>query len=617
MNNLNHNIDPIDDFYNYCNNNWIKTNKIPSEYSYWNTFKELDLKNKNKIENIIKNTNNKTHDEKLIKYLYNTGKNLKKRDDQDLEYINHYIEKINKIETKEDIPKILALLHENSIGCLFNIFSSSDSKKSTINRLHLAHSFLSLPSKNYYFDQEFEKYRKNFKIYIKKLFKNKIDPDEIFNLEKSIANISLSNVNKRNSIKIYNKIYIDEFQNKFTFFNFKTYFSQLKIKTDILIYDNLQFYQKLDVLIKNISINQWKKYFHYSLLNNLSPYLSSYYKDISFTFYSKQLSGVKNQKNINEQSIIITNLYLDDIIGKKYVKKYFDKKSKKYIENIILKMKKTFSNKIDNLDWMSQKTKDNAKKKLKYMNYKIGYPNKSALKNYNNLKLNNKSFVNNILLCKKFLFRNNINKVDKKVNNDEWYMTPQTINAYYSPNKNEIVFPAAILQPPYFSIKQKNSQNYGAIGSIIGHEIIHGFDDQGRKFDYKGNLKEWWNRKDKILFKKESQKIIDLYNKQEIYGINVNGKLTLGENIADLGGVKLSMETLIDNYNDPDQLKYFFIAYANIWKTIMTKKESIRRLFEDPHAPNNCRVNCTLSNIEQFYTIFNSNNIPKNISKIW
>ena len=645
--NIDFNKNPQDDFYNFCNGKWLINNKIPKKYSSWNSFKELGNKNLLKIKTIIKECKNSNdHMKKLIYTLYKNGMNTKKRNKQDIKYIIPLLDKIHNLTTKKDISKIVSFLHKTGINCLFYIYIDADSKESSMNRLHISHSFLGLPNKDYYIDKKFENIQKEYKSYLYNLLKNikkkyiinKDYQNNIFEFEKKIATMTLSEANKRNSIKMYNKIKINNFCKKFKEFNWNIYFDELEINTENIIYDDAAFYEGIDMLIKNKSLETWKNYFYFCILDNLSPYLSTYYEKLEFDFYSKTLSGIKIKNPKWEMNVSIVNNYLDDAIGILFVKKYFNEKSKKYVEDMIKNFKKTFMKIINQLEWMEEKTKIESKKKLNSIIYKVGYPDKSTLINYNKLDLvSNKSnsFVENILTCKKFYSNIALKKLDKKVDIKEWHMSPQTVNAYYNPNQNEIVFPASILQPPFFSIKQSDAENYGSIGVIIGHEITHGFDDEGRKYNYNGNLYNWWTKKDVYKFKKEANKLVMQYNQHKINNIKVNGSLTLGENLADLGGIKIAMYSFLNkihkkmNNNDKkqnqitkktntntkitnikkisdfSQLQQFFISYATIWKSLITKKESIKRLKSNEHSPNNLRVNIPLSNIDLFYSTFN------------
>ena len=635
--NIDFDINPKDDFYHFCNNKWLLKNKIPDKYSSWGTFSQIQENNRQKIKELISNCKDK---ESLIcnqiNNLYKSGLDTRKKMVQDIEYIKQFINDIYNLRYKKDIMKIVAKFHSYEIDCLFNINVDSDSRESEINRLHFYHSFLGMPDREYYLSKELNFYKINYIKYIENLLKNiKTDyninnnyQERIFLFEKKIAKITVPNELKRDPLKTYNKFSIKSSIKKFSNLFLKEYFQTIKINPEYIIFDDINFYLELEKLILNESIQNWKEYFYFCLFNSLSPYLSKYYEDNYFLFYGKILSGQKKMKPLTERSLNKVNLYLEDAVGILFVQKYFNEKSKKYVEKMVIDFKKTLYQMILKLNWMSNSTKKKALQKLENISYKIGYPCQSTLKDYSKLKITNESYVKNILNCRNLDFNSDIEDIDKNVNKKKWHMSPQTTNAYYSPNLNEIVFPAAILQEPFFSIKHSDPQNYGGIGCIIGHELTHAFDDEGRYYDHKGDLNNWWNNEDKKKFIKESNKMILQYNNYQENNIHINGKLTLGENLADYGGIKISLKTMINNnpkilkeksktleeidkMDDFTSIQKFFISYANNWKLLKTEEDLVRQIKTDPHSPNNLRVNGPLSIIEEFHQCFNVNNSNK------
>ena len=627
--NIDFNINLKNDFYSFCNGNWIKKNKIPEKYSKWGTFEEVFEKNqKNIIEIITKCQKNNGLICQQICDLYQTGMNTEKRNRQGIQCIQFLIDKINNIKIKKNVMETIALLHSYEIDCLFSVYVSPDSKDSTMNRLHFNHSVLGMPDRDYYLSKEFKYYQIQYLKYIKNLLINFKHNDKdyfkkIFNFEKNIAMISLSKEIKRDPIRCYNKLSKKKYLEKFKNFYLDHYLNVLNIDPEYIIFDDINFYQKIETILQHKNLDLWKEYLIFCLISSMSPYLSFYYDKKYFIFYGKILSGQKKPKPLNEKITNTVNLYLEESIGTLFVEKYFNEESKKYVENMIQEFKKVLKTMILNLKWMNKETKKKAIQKLIHIDYKIGYPCNSTLKNYNQLEITSESYGKNILSCKHFDFSFDIKELDKKVNKKKWHMGPQTINAYYNPTCNEIVFPAAILQPPFFSIDHSEAQNYGGIGSIIGHEITHAFDDQGSLFDHVGNLHNWWKLEDKKKFMKESEKMKLQFENYKLSNMKINGKLTLGENIADYGGIKIALKALIQKNNnivkekrnineikefkDFTTIQKFFIYYANIWKCLYTKEYLTQLINSDPHPPNILRVNGPLSILNEFHDSFDIN----------
>ena len=639
LENIDFNINPKDDFYNFCNGKWLQNTKIPSKYSRWGTFEELFEKNQNKIKKLVSECKKNNIICQQIYNLYNTGIDIKKRNNQDLFYLQNFINMITNINSKKDIIKIISLFHKNDIECLFYIDASPDSKNSEINRLHFYHSFLGMPDRDYYLSKDLQFYKEEYIKYIKKLLQNIQNKyglqnnyeQRIYDLEKEISLISIPKEKKRDPLKNYHKISFKKSIEKFSNLYLNYYLNNIHIHPEYIIFDDINFYLQIGGLLDKYSINYWKEYLFFCLFNSLAPYLSTYYTDTYFNFYGKILSGQQTKKPLWENIVNKINHYLEESVGFLFAEKYFNKESKIYVEEMINNIKNVLQKRIKNLSWMSDNTKLKALQKLNNIESKIGYPDYHMLKDYNTLIINDDSYVNNILSCKKFNFEYEINEIDKKVNKKKWYMGPQIINAYYNPNFNEIVFPASILQSPFFSINQSIEQNYGGIGTIIGHEIIHAFDDQGSHYDYRGNLNNWWDKNDRKKFLQEAEKMRIQYDNYKLYDMYVNGKLTLGENIADYGGVKIALLAMISKYpklknktkkniknsRDLNYIQKFFISWANNWRCLERKESIIQQMKSDPHSPNILRVNGTLSILEEFHRYFSVNEndslfIPKN-----
>ena len=632
-------IKPGKDFDSFVNGKWKSDVKIPSKYSKWGTFEILHEENTKKVKHVIESCGNEnlknTKHSQLINNLYKTGMNTRKINKEGIHKIKPLISNIESVNNLQDLLLSISEMHQLGNSVFFSVYSGPDSKNTNVNRLHLYHSGTGLGEKDYYLSSEerFVSIRKKYQQYIKDTFKliypkktgkeiNSIS-NKVFNLEKQISEISLSNIERRDTTKRYNPMTIDKLQSLSSIFDWKQYLFAIGIKKcKKCIVDYPDYYKNLNSILEDIE--SCKLYIIYHLVSDLSSFLSKEYQENKFNFYGKILSGQQKMKPRWQRVCSTVSNLLDDAVGKMYVQKYFDPDSKKKVQKMVYSMINTLGNIIKKLSWMEEKTKKKALLKLKTMNFKIGYPNKWS--DYNGLDLQTDSYVLNYLRCAKYEFKKEIiDIVDQKVDRDKWLMPAQQINAYYYPQMNEIVFPAAILQSPFFDKNAEDAYNYGGIGAVIGHEITHAFDDQGCQYDEKGQLKNWWTKKDKKMFDQNAANIIKQYSNFQLYNTNVRGELTQGENIADVGGVKISLQSLIHSNNikvdklkktdftslssvdDFNPIQKFFISWANIWRCKITKEEALRRIQMDPHSPNCYRINGTLQNVELFNQQFNIN----------
>jgi putative endopeptidase len=623
---INKNYHPGDNFYLYAIGKWKEQNPIPEEYSIYGSFNQLDQQNEQKLKLLFDELNKKTNlteEERKIKLFYNSGLNTDLINKVEIEPIKPLLNEIDQINDLKDLTKTIAKLHKLKIFIPFHLYASADEKNSEMVIAQIFQSGLGLPDRDYYFDQnEFsQKIRNEYKNYIVNLCKAaKLFPisqinkksEWIYNIEEQLARFSMNRVEMRDPKKLYNKMSLAELQNISPNFSWTLYFKILNKDTLTAININQpEFIKNLNNLLSNISLEQWKAYLQFHLINKLAPYLSEPIEKAHFYFYGTILSGKTKMKERWKKVVSITSENLGEAVGKIYVKKYFPESAKIKMLNLVNNLKQTFAEHIQNLDWMTDATKQKALEKLNTMQLKIGYPEK--FKDYSNVDVKEQPFVLNVLAANALNFEFMLSEIDKPVDRTKWEMFPQTVNAYYNPNLNEIVFPAAILQPPFFYPDGDDAINYGAIGAIIGHEMTHGFDDQGKQYDKNGNLNEWWTEQDNINFKNKTEKLIPVFEAYKINdSLSVNGKLTLGENIADLGGISLSLdalkktlkgnETLIDGLNP---LQRFFISYANVWKQNIRQEELLRRLKEDVHSPAEVRVNVPVYQFNEFYEAFN------------
>jgi|SaaInlStandDraft_7_1057024.scaffolds.fasta_scaffold00660_9 putative endopeptidase len=628
------------DFYNYVNKKWIDDNNIPEDKNRWGTFDVLREESRNNVRKLVEDisTNDKSsnnilnsNEKDILTNLNFSSKNIEPIDYKYL--LNDFVQKIFNSKNKEDlINNVFEVFTLNGINTPVYFDVCPDLKNSNINGLHVEAGGLGLPDKDYYFSQQKKDILDDYKIFMKNylsLFMEISDEmlEKIFNIEKELAEVTYSNVEKRDPTKLDNATTFNNLNKNFKYLGLnklnnyveRQNFFNGKVLKKINIC-NVKFIKKYEYLVENLELNDLIHYFLWMFLLKIGSFLNEKVIEVIYNFYHKRLGGAKKNTERWERVIDIESDLIGEIIGKIYVNYYFPEKSKKRALDLVDNVKKEFRNRLVENNWMGDKTKKNAIDKLDSMNVKIGYPDK--FKDYTLLygKLSkDNSFLKNCLICKGILFYDDLKNIYEEKDKSKWFMNVFDVNAYYSPQYNEIVFPAAILQKPFFSDDYPDSLNYGGIGVVIGHEITHGFDDQGRKFDKDGNLNNWYEEKDIITFNKITDKLKKQFSNYYILGQAINGELTLGENIADLGGVCISMNSLKNITND-DQLKTvlqeFFYNYARVWRINAREEELKRRLQTDPHSPGEWRVNGILTNIDEFYSVFEikDGDIYKNIN---
>jgi putative endopeptidase len=480
-----------------------------------------------------------------------------------------------------------------------------------------------LPDRDYYLknDDRSQKVRTEYMAYMVKLFglcgedqvQAAADAATVMNLETALARAQMSRVEMRDPNKLYNKFSVAHLSDLTPNLNWQDILGQLGYKTrqDSLIVSNPSFLVFIDSLSGKVSINDWKTYLKWGVIKDAAPYLSSDFVNANFNFV-QALSGQKEQTPRWQRMSGLIDRQLGDLLGQLYVNKYFNQAAKVRMLELVNNLQQTFESRIKKLDWMSEATKEQALAKLNAFTKKIGFPDK--WKNYDGLVIKRNDFLGNLRRCSQWTYEDNINKLGKPIDKTEWGMTPPTVNAYYSAQKNEIVFPAGILRFPFFDFKADDAINYGGIGAVIGHEMTHGFDDQGRQFDADGNLHDWWTKADAEEFKKRADEVAQQYNGYIILdSLHVNGKLTLGENLADLGGLSIAYEAFkntregksdikIDGFT-PDQR--FFLNWAQVWRNNILPESAAQRIVTDSHSPGMYRANGPLTNMDAFYNAFN------------
>ena len=591
-------------FYLSVNKNWINNTVLPDDYSKWDNFTLLQNKIDKKLLNIVKNQNYP-----LLNILYNSGIDNVSQISNISDNITNILLISNKSELLLTIKNLLLI----GIDTLFNFGIEPDQKNNINMVLYLSQLNLHLPDISNYLDNKYLDMKNQYIDYISDLF-SQIGFDKILakqsaiiilELETFLAKNSLSRTELRDADKTYNSYNDNEFSNKYKNLDLKYLLNIPKI--DKIIIDNPKYFKILNTLLSTYPIYKWKIYILYSLLNFSFDYLSDTLYSIKFNFFGKYINGQKKMKPKWKRVLNIVNNCIGDEIGKIYIKKHFSDITKNNVQKISTNIVKSMDNIIKNSKWMCNNTKKKALKKLHNIKIEIGYPKKWI--DYSNIKFNN-NFIENIILINKFNINIELSRLNKKTDNNYWEINPHTVNAYFHPIYNKIVIPASILQKPFYDNKQDIPLNYGGIGCIIGHELTHGFDDQGRKYDEYGNISDWWTKKDIENYQTLSKTIIDQFNNIKYMNTNINGLLTLGENIADVGGIRLSLNAYI-KHNKNINLKLFFKAWASNWRCLITNKYAKNLILTDNHSPNIYRVNQILLNIDEFYNEYNINDKDK------
>lgn len=621
---LNTSVIPGDDFDSYANGGWKKLNPLPADRARYGSFDKLAELAEKQLNELVeetaktKNANGSIADK--IATLFNDGMDTVKIEANGITPLLPYFKEIDAIQTLADVQKEITSFHVYGFSPLFGFYGATDAKNSSMVISQLVQAGMGMPDRDYYLnDDTRSKYlREKYVAYISKVFtlagdneaEAAIAAQKILNLETRLAKSAMSRLDRRDPNKTYNKTTTQGLIDVSPSFDWKGYFKATGVGDPGEINMNQpDFLRKISVLLNEVPVEDWKIYLKWNLINGTAPYLSDNFVNASFDFYGKAMTGTEQIRPRWKRAIEMTSESLSEALGQLYVAKYFPPEAKERMIKLVENLRISLGDRIKNLEWMGPETKQKALEKLQVMNVKIGYPDK--WRDYSGLEIKNDAYVLNVMRSNQFETVYNHNKINKPVDKGEWFMSPQTVNAYYSPDMNEIVFPAAILQPPFFFLHGDDAVNYGAIGVVIGHEMTHGFDDEGRKFDKIGNLTEWWTPEDSKRFDERTKVLADQFSSFVVIdSVHADGKLSLGENIADFGGLNISYQAFkmanketgkIDGFT-PDQR--FFLAYAHVWASNIRDKEILRRTKEDVHSLGHFRVIGPLRNLPQFYTAF-------------
>ena len=616
---------PVDNFYQYANGGWMSKNPLPDDKSRYGAFDVLDDKARAQVKTIFEELQNSEAKEgtlaQKVSDFYTSGMAMDKRNTQGIAPLNKTMTLIDDIKTKEQLAQVITQLHNDGFNPLFSMYVGSDAKNSKMNIAHLNQGGLGLPNKDYYTDDtpKFQDIRHQYIKHIENMLTlaDIENPEQkaqsIFDLENKLADASRTPLEMRDPIARYNKITMDNLQKLASNIDWTNYFSIIGAgDPGELIVGQPEFFESISNLIDSISIEDWQSYLKWSVLNSSANFLSDDFVNANFEFYGKILSGKKENRPQWKRVQDVVSGSLSEAVGELYVNKYFPPEAKERMLDLVKNIKWALGERIANLDWMSDETKIKAKEKLDAINVKIGYPDK--WRNYSDMAIKDQSYFDNVMEARRFNKQYNIDKMNKPVDPEEWFMPPQMVNAYYSSTKNEIVFPAAILQPPFFFMDGDDAVNYGAIGVVIGHELTHGFDDKGRQSDKDGNLNDWWTEQDAQKFEERAEVLVNQFDKFTVLDdVKANGKLTLGENIADLGGLNIAL-TAFDQTTQAQSnetikgftpKQRFFLSYAHIWAQNIRDEEIIRRTKTDVHSLGKYRVIGPLKNLPEFHQAFN------------
>lgn len=621
--NLDLTVSPKTDFYQYANGGWMANNPLPNDRSRFGSFDELADKGDKQVKQIFDELKDQDFEAgtngKKISDFYASGMNLEAVNAQGYDGIKVYLRAINNMKTSEDLQIMITRLFHDAINPVFYLYGDADSKNSDMVVSHFHQGGLGMPDRDYYLndDDRSVAVREAYKTYIEKAFElietedANASMEQVLAFETRLAKISRSREDLRDPEANYNPTNLEELNKEYPNFNWNLFFARLYLaEPGKIINGQPEFMAEFNNMMTDTDMEAWKSYLTFRVLNSTASYLSDPFVNARFDFYGKALQGQPEMLPRWKRVLNTTSGSMDEAVGQLYVEKFFPPEAKERMIVLIDNLKKAFAIRINNLEWMEDATKEKALAKLKTMRVKVGYPDK--WKSYENLNISPDSYVANVIAARQFEVKHDMAKMNKPVDKEEWHMPPQMVNAYYSPNGNEIVFPAAILQPPFFFMDADDAVNYGAIGVVIGHEMTHGFDDQGRKYDLDGNLNDWWSAKDAERFGERTQKLVNIFDEFIVLDtVHANGKLTLGENIADLGGLNISYQALqlaltgeeeaIEGFT-PEQR--FFLAYAHVWGQNIRDEEILRRTKVDVHSLGEFRVNGPLPNLPEFYQAF-------------
>ncbi|MFS4456387.1 M13 family metallopeptidase [Maribacter sp. 2304DJ31-5] len=635
-------VNPGDDFTAYVNGTWMKETEIPADKSSYGVGFIVHEESEDNVKKIIEKSASgdfsKGSDEQKVGDLYQSYMDMEKRNQLGVSPLQEEFEKVDAISNYDELATYFAYANKYDISTPLGLFIYQDFKDPTVYTVYTWQSGLGLPEREYYLknDERSREIQTKYVAHIEKMFKltglpnGKKAAQTVMDLETKIASEHLEKEKTRDLVGLYNMFPVDTLSNIMPKFNWNNFLREAGLdkqkKLGVLMLD---YTKALDGIIASTALDTWKTYLKWGVLNANVSVLNEVIDKQNWEFFSKELRGTQEQRPMWRRGVATVNATLGEVVGKVYVKKHFPPEAKEHMETLVDNLLKAYEVSIKELDWMSDATKKEALDKLSKFTPKIGYPD--IWKSYD-IEIRPDDLYGNLRRSALMEYNRQLAKLGQPIDKNEWGMTPQTVNAYYNPTMNEIVFPAAILQPPFFNLNAEDAVNYGAIGAVIGHEIGHGFDDTGSTFDGDGAMRNWWTDADKEEFKKRTGALVEQYNGFEVLpGLNINGEFTLGENIGDLGGLSIALKAYKMSLKNKEAPKMdgftgeqrVFIGYAQAWRN-KARDESLRvQISTDPHSPAEYRVNGIVRNVPEFYSAFNikeSDSLylaPENRVKIW
>lgn len=616
-------VSPGEDFYTYVNGGWMRKNPLKAEYARFGSFDVVNENNQIRLNDLFSSmTTMKTVPgsvEQKISDLYKQGLDSTRLNAEGGAPIRKYIEQIYSAQDKSDIISLIAQMHKSEDEPFFGCYVEADLTDSDNQILYMGQSGLGIGNRDYYLDEENAAIKEGYKAFLIRIFKlsGVENPEQAaanaISIEDRLAEFSWTSIENRDYNKLYNPMSSDEIAGAYPGFDFNAYFKAAGIPSqEKIIVEQLSFFEGFSSLFESAELSVLKDYLAGQFIQGACGALSDDYYAASFDFFSRQMSGISEQKPRWKRAMSVPNSILGEAVGKMYVEKYFPESYKERVLTLVNNLRTAFSQHIDGLDWMGDATKAYAQEKLAAFTVKIGYPDK--WKDYSSLAIDPElSYYENLKAASEWYVADNLSKLGKPTDREEWGMSPQTVNAYYNPTTNEICFPAAILQPPFFNPDADDAVNYGAIGVVICHEMTHGFDDQGRLFDKNGNMTDWWTAEDSEAFSAKAEVLAEQFDAVEILpGLNADGHLSLGENIADHGGISIAYTALQNSFegNHPEPVdgftaeQRFFMGYGHVWAQNCTDEEKARLTKLDVHSLAENRVNVTLRNFQTFFDAF-------------
>ena len=640
-------VDPWLDFYSYADGGWMKAHPAPpKDKSAYNAFYELHDYNLDLLHKIAddcsadKSAPSGSYS-RMVGDFYTSAMDTARIEGLKFSPIEGILQQVSGVKSSDDIAHLIPKLHLAGVGAFFSASSDADQKDSKTYVLYLNQGGLSLPDRDYYLSDQFAKLRDDYRAHVEKMFILKGIPDKqahewadaVLEIETDLAKAGRSRVDLRDPEKNYNRTDTSHLDGKYGAIKLTDYMKEIGVpSTKYVVVGQPEFFDSINAEISKQDVEKLKAYLYWKVIHAYAPYMHKDVEEENFDMFGVKIRGQLQQEARWKRAVNMIDSEIGEALGKIYVDKHFDANASKEAGEMVSDIISAYKEKLQKATWMSDVTRQKALDKLDKLNVKIGYPTK--FRDYSGLVIDPEDYVGNIRRSDEFELRREAARVGKPVDKTEWSMTPPTVNAYYSPTDNEIVFPAGILQPPFFDPKMDPAVNYGAIGAVIGHEITHGFDDQGRLYDADGNLHEWWTPTDEKEFKARADSVVKAYSAQEpLPNVFVNGELTLGENIADMGGVSIAYDALQKRFaKDPSAKKSedgltpeqrFFIAYAQVWREVITNQELRKDITTDPHSPARCRATIPVINHPEFEVAFppktaaDKAQVPKEKIGVW